>query len=609
MAKKNSMQRATDLARSVGIHVGPAQSFDEWVQHFITGAKNRKVTLSKMATDEAFAPTPPETDEHGRIRTEADVHAAIACFEKLIHCRGCHEDLDYDLQRVKAMPVPMQMRVAAGLGVVDLTGESDGVMAAIRRKVEHQWQNRGFEFSLQNPVRMSGKWTAFQGPRGGHGWKSTVTGRVLYQREMPGEHEHQGDHQDEPAKPSGEKPPEKTAAPKAGAGEKPAKPSGEKPAEGKKPDPALAKEFPAAAEKPTAPPPGNYYHPDVESGKAARVGVPPMEVPPPPPFPKLPNLAPDERAVEQGWLHYLTENTDKATDEYLKMAQSRGNTFETDGVKELCADWSPPKSAGMSEDDVKNNRGQYNLALHQGANAICKRAFLKHLDSIKGSGKPVLVTCGGTGAGKGFMLEPGHEVESVKKVSDIAGAIWDSAGDQNGTENDWIQQECEKRGLKAYYAYVHNNPEKCWADPKRGVVQRANAKGRMIDAHVMADSYAYGAKNMKAFYDKHKDNPNAGFFFVDNEHMDAKGNAQEIPEIPKEALSIDRDALHKKLLETVKERQDQLRPAVVRGATAGLRIWPDDTKGEKKDEPKESKEPVKLSSFDRVGAFLAEWNR
>lgn len=36
-------------------------------------------------------------------------------------------------------------------------------------------------------------WTPYTGPRGGHGWQSTETGRVLYRADKPGEHEHAGE--------------------------------------------------------------------------------------------------------------------------------------------------------------------------------------------------------------------------------------------------------------------------------------------------------------------------------------------------------------------------------------------------------------------------------
>lgn len=168
-------------------------------------------------------------------------------------------------------------------------------------------------------------------------------------------------------------------------------------------------------------------------------------------------------------------------------------------------------------------------------------------------------------SGKGFALKNVPEAKALKERSK---AVWDSAGDQNATENSWIQAEAEKRGLKVNYAFVHADPKKQWADPERGVVKRASdpADGRMVDAAVFADSYAHGVRNMDAFVKANKDNPNASFTFLDN-----TGKPKLIDGIPKEAF-VDRDEIYQTALKTVKERQEV--PAhIKRGATVGERIW------------------------------------
>src|SRR5262249_17451605 len=136
------------------------------------------------------------------------------------------------------------------------------------------------------------------------------------------------------------------------------------------------------------------------------------------------------------------------------------------------------------------NRATLNLALHQTANAIAKRAFVQHLNTLK-EGDEILVTVGGCGAGKGYAL---GNVPEALAMKDRSKAVWDSAGDQNATENPWIQSEAEARGLKVNYIYVHADPYSQWAHPERGVVKRAAdpKDGRMVDAYVFADSYAIG---------------------------------------------------------------------------------------------------------------------
>lgn len=315
------------------------------------------------------------------------------------------------------------------------------------------------------------------------------------------------------------------------------------------------------------PPPGRSYEPDVEERGpngvtvAARVGVPAMSTPPPPPIPPLPNLTPHERAAESSFREAFHEDPDGMASMYYDDVLRAGGipTFNTDEAKMLHAAWKV--------EDLKirsMNRATLNNALHGTANAIAKRAFLKHLDTLK-DGDQVMVTVGGCGAGKGYALK---NVPYALEVKNRCKAVWDSAGDQNATENPWVQRECEKRGLIANYIYVHADPYSQWSDPDRGVVKRAGdpSDGRMVDAKVFADSYAIGTKNHQAFFDAQQHNPFARFLFLTNQ-----GKPEMVESIPAKDLKINRHDLASYAIKTVMESNA---PAhVKRGATTGVRIW------------------------------------
>lgn len=337
------------------------------------------------------------------------------------------------------------------------------------------------------------------------------------------------------------------------------------------------------------------YNPDVlktgEDGvtKAARCGVPGMSVPPPPArLPRLPNLTPDERKVEEDFCKRYEEQPQEMVDEYMKRKNQvvgnkdgnpvyaigdAPNIFATDDAKMLDPNWNPAKGA-LSDDEIKHNRGVYNLALHQASNAIAKKAFLQYLDKLPDDKKSVLVTAGGCGAGKGFALG------NIKQVGDIqkaVGAVWDSAGDQNSTELPWIQQECDKRGIKCTYAYIHADPKSSWADPNKGVVSRAKKVGRMVDGHVFVDSYALGAKNFSEFHKSTGDK--ADFFYINNAGgpeapKNEKGWSMpyQTDKMPEDALSLNREELSKFAAKTVLDCGD-CSPGIKRGATVGERIW------------------------------------
>lgn len=317
----------------------------------------------------------------------------------------------------------------------------------------------------------------------------------------------------------------------------------------------------------TPPPPGKAFRVNVEAtgpdgvALTARVGVPGKVVPPPPAIPKLPNLTKSERRAESDFMQAFMADPDGLADKYRQLIAQTNKpyTFETDQAKQLSKDW-------MDENlDVQMQKRQlYNNALHQTANAVVKRAFVRHLDTLK-PGDNILVTVGGCGSGKGYTLK---NTELGKNLTAEAKAVWDSAGDQNATENPWILEEAKKRGLTVTYAYVAGDPKVSWADPNRGVVKRAhdNSDGRMVDAAVFADSYVLGAKNHHAFHQANQNDPAAKFLF-----FSAKDQST-LPGVPPESLQWDRKALYHWAMGSIQGRQD-VAPTVLRGATQGARIW------------------------------------
>jgi hypothetical protein len=318
------------------------------------------------------------------------------------------------------------------------------------------------------------------------------------------------------------------------------------------------------------------YSPDVEADAdgdgitdAARVGVPAKAIPPPPKVPRLPNLDPVERQAESTFAEAFESDPDGVARRLLETiyASDKVNVFETDGAKNLYDPW---RGEGMSEEDRAGVRSTLNTALHQTANAVAKRAFLMHLDAMTDEQKQkgILVTVGGCGAGKGFALKTLSKQGMPELSTANYGAVWDSAGDQNATENPWVLEEAKKRGIKVTFAYISADPENSWANPKFGVVARARGTndGRMVDATVFADSYVIGARNHKAFAEKHKNDAN--FIYLQN-----GAHIQRLDSIPETDLSRDRQKLLDFALTKVSELGESLEARIRRGATVGQRIW------------------------------------
>jgi hypothetical protein len=278
----------------------------------------------------------------------------------------------------------------------------------------------------------------------------------------------------------------------------------------------------------------------------------------------MPNLTPEERHVEERFARSFELYPDEVADSYIQAvkASKKPNTFETDAAKGLSSAWIDKED----KDKQAEKRGRYNVALHQTANAIAKRAFEKYVSGLP-AGSDILVTVGGCGAGKGFAQK---NIPEVAPLAEKAGAVWDSAGDQNATENPWIQSLAEKHGHKVTYVFVHADPYVSWADPERGVVKRANdpEDGRMVDASVFADSYGIGGKNHYNFYTQNKNNPSAKFLFIDS----TKGKPKLVSEFPMDATKVDRKALREYAASVVAIRKN-VAPRVKRGALVGSRVW------------------------------------
>lgn len=381
----------------------------------------------------------------------------------------------------------------------------------------------------------------------------------------------------------------------------------------------------------TSPPPGGYA-PNPADGKAARVGVPGNSVPPPPKkIPQLNNLTPDERQIETQYAQMFEQDPDGMADKMIAaMANGMGdgpNIFATDEAKGLFPQWKGNKvpvidqatgqqkldKKGQPEFDLspetKEFRSKYNTSMHQTANALAKRAFIRYMDTVVAKLPPdkkhILVTAGGVAAGKGFAID---NVEEVKRVSNMAAATWDSAGEQNSTELDWLAGECAKRGVKMTAVFVHSNPAETWENPDRGVIERAGKKGRMVDARPFADSYTYGAQNFHKFASQHKGNPNIDTMVLDNtrppipdmdpetgkQKLDKKGqpamkpDVQFLPQVPQEMLSMSPEHLYSRCLTALESAPAP--QAVKDGGSAGVRIWGPPNTG---DQPQKTGAPQK----------------
>lgn len=365
------------------------------------------------------------------------------------------------------------------------------------------------------------------------------------------------------------------------------------PSDAETPDKAAAKasEPKPEPEKPVPPPTGSIkpiedepktptgsghpYAPDPRKldkdgvGVASRVGLCGKCLNPPPGIPRLPNLTRKERAAEEDFASKFEANPNKVAREYYEAATAQGGiTFSTDDAKLLSDHYNPEGS----DEENKKARAELNLAVHQTANAIAKRAFLTRLDALADLPeddpmRAVLVTSGGVASGKGFALRNSPEAADLQRM---AGAIWDAAGEQFATENPWILEECRKRGLRPVFAYVDADPRETWAGGARGVVSRAQQEGRMVDARLHSESYELGAQNFKAFYDKNKDEVD---FVILSSRGSPPSEPRALDDFPEEALRDNAEELTQEAIKKLEALRGEIDDSIIRGGTIGKRVW------------------------------------
>jgi len=320
-------------------------------------------------------------------------------------------------------------------------------------------------------------------------------------------------------------------------------------------------------EEGSAPRPVPKSKPMAKPKEQARVGVSGKEVPPPPKnLPRLAGLRDDEKKYEDRMNDAFEKNPEGAAKAFSESCKENAWVFETDAAKNLLPEWSrpdlPKDDKGKVHPERAEFRGKYNAVLHQAANAIAKRAFVSRLDEIAKlpeEKRKVLVTSGGVAAGKGSALA------AQPQLAESVAATWDAAGEQNATENEWVLEECEKRGIRPTFLFVHADPKQSWP----GVVERAKGIGRMVDAQLFADSYAVGAKNFADFHSKAKDK--ADFVFAE---FQGRGKPAKIAEsMPEDALKLDADDIYQYASKYMEEKKADLPEYIYEGATIGRRAF------------------------------------
>lgn len=308
----------------------------------------------------------------------------------------------------------------------------------------------------------------------------------------------------------------------------------------------------------------------------ALIGVQADDVPPPPKIPTLPNLDSEEQESQDNFNAAIEANPDEEADRYREMVYAKKDpdkpllhkSFNTDDAKYLNPKYDKKNPAAMAK---------HNLPSHAAANAAAKRAFERDLDVKLKSGEMkkgdrILVTMGGVAAGKGYAVE-----QKFNDQADSIGSVWDTAGEQNGTELEWAIEQAMERGLNVEFVYVHTDPLDHAFAGMEGFFSRAKEKGRTPTSQVFGQSYKIGAENFNAGQKKYADNPNVKWTVLDNPNPKPSDGSE--PKKARTLTSVPVDEVpDPKLLQETFEKEVEARdlPQYIKDAAmSGHRIFGD----------------------------------
>lgn len=277
-------------------------------------------------------------------------------------------------------------------------------------------------------------------------------------------------------------------------------------------------------------------HPELVGQVLAKAGVPA-------PGPRLevaqmPGLTPEKRAVEAEATRMVQERAEEMIAEYERRF---GNTLDVDDARELFPAYTK---------DLES-RGTMVQAVHEPASALVLEMYRRKL-AQKGGSDNVMFLAGGAGSGKSTALQNFRPGEKLLLQFDSVMANFSSAVKR-------IEQALAA-GRKVQVMFVYSPFEQATAQ----MINRAQAKGRTVPAEVHAQGHFEAPRVLLQLAEKYEGDPRVRIRVIDS--TGPAGNARIVGiDFLADKLQSDIGRLVDEVHRQVKERESQLRPAVVRG--------------------------------------------
>jgi hypothetical protein len=206
------------------------------------------------------------------------------------------------------------------------------------------------------------------------------------------------------------------------------------------------------------------------------------------------NLTPEESLVEQRACANLEQNRAALAEAYWRKF---GSEISTDNAREIV---SPEYAAS------KEGRTRWSRATQKPAGALAEHLFeqaLQHPDPARP--RVVLMTAGGTGAGKTTVLSGNPEFSDAQFVFDS----------NLGSKQSSVRkiESAKAAGNQVVVVFVHRDPIEALTG---GVLPRAMAEGRVVGLEAHARMYRDSAENLGYLMRRFSSDPNVRFKVIDN---------------------------------------------------------------------------------------------
>lgn len=256
-------------------------------------------------------------------------------------------------------------------------------------------------------------------------------------------------------------------------------------------------------------------------------------------IPRDTRLTPDDAEIEEAFAKQIESDVDAAVDAYSKLPGTRGGKIiNTDTAREL--------SEAYLKDRTKS------AAVHEPASWLTKEVYQRALQQPPKEGElpMVLMTAGGTGAGKSTAIEG---VEQMKSLADQAQIIYDTNMNGLASSKQKIEQAL-KAGKDVAIVLVARDPVDALVNgalPRAMRQEGTFGSGRTVPVSEHVKTHVESIRTVKALAKEYADDPRVKITVVDNSKGAGKAEVVDLQAVK----DLDYNATEAAVLKALEEEK------------------------------------------------------